>query len=113
MEVEEEILKIKVSCFHERNIQKQFLQPIMTGVLVPKWYAGFFRQFRAKFRDLVIKLVATSWQLPLGSIILRDGEVPSQKELSSFFEELYTSKVPRQKELSSLNEEIFPNPDHT
>ena len=32
-----------------------------------------------------------------------DGEVPSQKELKSNFEELFSSKVPRQKEL-------FPNP---
>ena len=40
----------------------------------------------------------------------RDGEVPSQKELSSYFEELFSSKVPRQKELSSSNEELFPNP---
>ena len=41
----------------------------------------------------------------------RDGEVPSQKELSSYFEELFSSEVPRQKELSSSNEELFPNPD--
>ena len=41
----------------------------------------------------------------------RDGEVPSQKELSSYFEELFSSKVPRQKELSSSNEELFPNPE--
>ena len=41
----------------------------------------------------------------------RDGEVPSKKELSSYFEELFISKVPRQKELSSSNEELFPNPD--
>ena len=40
----------------------------------------------------------------------RDGEVPSQKELSSYFEELFSSKVPRLKELSSSNEELFPNP---
>ena len=40
----------------------------------------------------------------------RDGEVPSQKELSSYFEELFSSKVPCQKELSSSNEELFPNP---
>ena len=41
----------------------------------------------------------------------RDGEVPSQKELSSYFEELFSSNVPHQKELSSSNEELFPNPD--
>ena len=41
---------------------------------------------------------------------LRDGEVLSQKELSSYFEELFSSKVPHQKELSSSNEELFPNP---
>ena len=41
---------------------------------------------------------------------LRDGEVPSQKELSSYFEELFSSKVPRQKELSSSNKELLPNP---
>ena len=47
----------------------------------------------------------------------RDGEVPSEKKLSSYFEELFSSKVPRQKELSSSNEELsssneelFPNP---
>ena len=40
----------------------------------------------------------------------RDGEVPSQKELSSYFEELFSSTVPRQKELSSPNEELVPNP---
>ena len=40
----------------------------------------------------------------------RDGEVPSQKELSSYFEEFFSSKVPCQKELSSPNEELFPNP---
>ena len=40
-----------------------------------------------------------------------DGEVPSQKELKSNFEELFSSKVPRQKELSSSNEELLPNPD--
>ena len=43
---------------------------------------------------------------------LRDGEVPTQKELSSYFEELFISKVPRQKELSSSNEELFPNPEN-
>ena len=43
--------------------------------------------------------------------IFRDGEVPSQKELSSYFEELFSSKVPCQKELSSPNEELFPNPE--
>ena len=32
---------------------------------------------------------------------IRDGEVPSQKELSSYFKELFNSKVPPQKELSS------------
>ena len=42
--------------------------------------------------------------------LCRDGEVPSQKELSSYFEELFSSKVPHQKELSSPNEELFPNP---
>ena len=41
----------------------------------------------------------------------RDGEVPFQKELSSYFEELFSSKVPHQKELSSSNEELFPNPE--
>jgi len=41
----------------------------------------------------------------------RDGELPTQKELSSYFEELFSSKVPRQKELSSSNEELFPNPE--
>ena len=41
----------------------------------------------------------------------RDGEVPSQKELSSYLEEIFSSKVPRQKELSSPNEELFPNPE--
>ena len=41
---------------------------------------------------------------------VRDGEVPSQKELSSYFKELLSSKVPRQKGLSSSNEELFPNP---
>ena len=40
----------------------------------------------------------------------RDGEVTSQKELSSYFEELFSSKAPRLKELSSSNEELFPNP---
>ena len=40
----------------------------------------------------------------------RDGEVPSRKELSSYFKELLSSKVPCQKELSSTNEELFPNP---
>ena len=46
--------------------------------------------------------------------MIRDREVPSQKELSSYFEELFSSKVPCQKELSSSNEELFPNPvrDH-
>ena len=43
-------------------------------------------------------------------LIARDGEVPSQKELSSYFEELFSGKVPCQKELSSSNEELFPNP---
>ena len=43
----------------------------------------------------------------------RDGEVPSQKELSSYFEELFSSKVLCEKELSSSNEELFPNPDHS
>ena len=43
----------------------------------------------------------------------RDGEVLPQKELSSYFEELFSSKVPRQKELSSSNEEFFPNPGRT
>ena len=42
---------------------------------------------------------------------VRDGEVPPQKELSSYFEELFSSEVPRQKELSSSSEELFPNPD--
>ena len=49
---------------------------------------------------------------------VRDGEVPSQEELSSYFEELFSSKVPCQKELSSSNEELsssneelFPNTD--
>ena len=41
---------------------------------------------------------------------IRDGEVPSQKELSSYFKELFNSKVPPQKELSSSNQELFPNP---
>ena len=41
----------------------------------------------------------------------RDGEVPSEKKLSSYFEELFSSKVPCQKELSSSNEELFPNPE--
>ena len=41
----------------------------------------------------------------------RDGEVPFQKELSSFFEELFGSKVPCQKELGSSNEELFPTLD--
>ena len=40
----------------------------------------------------------------------KGGEVPSQKKLSSNFEELFSIKVPRQKELSSSNEEISPNP---
>ena len=40
----------------------------------------------------------------------RDGEVPSPKELSSYFEELFCSKVPCQKELSSSNKELIPNP---
>ena len=42
----------------------------------------------------------------------RDGEVPSQKELSSYFEELFSCKVSRQKKLSSSNEELFTNPEH-
>ena len=46
---EEEILKIKVSCFHERNIQKQFLRCI--GF---KMTYRVFSQFRAKFRDLTV-----------------------------------------------------------
>ena len=44
--------------------------------------------------------------------VSRDGEVPSQKELSSYFEELFSGKVLRQKELSFSNEELFPNPAH-
>ena len=50
--------------------------------------------------------------MPEVVVIDRDGEVPSQKELSSYFEELFNSKVPCQKELSSSNEELFPNPFH-
>ena len=48
--------------------------------------------------------------MPEVVVIDRDGEVPSQKELSSYFEELFSSKVPCQKELSSSDEELFPNP---
>ena len=44
--------------------------------------------------------------------ITRDGEVPSKKELSSYFKEFFSNKVPRQKELSSSNEELFTNPVH-
>ena len=40
----------------------------------------------------------------------RDGEVPSQKELSSYVEELFSSKVPSQKELSSFKLGTFPQP---
>ena len=43
-------------------------------------------------------------------VIVRDGEVPSQKELSSYFEELFSSKVHPQKKLNSSNEVLFPNP---
>ena len=50
------------------------------------------------------------WLTDCGHMQNRDGEVPSQKELSSYFEELICSKVPHQKELSSPNEELFPNP---
>ena len=64
----------------------------------------------ARLRDRV--LLHRRVQLPESTRIIgvRDGEVPSQKELSSYFEELFSSKVPRQKELSSQNEELFPNP---
>ena len=54
--------------------------------------------------------VATQLFIGESSGGLRDGEVPSQKELSSYFEELFSSKVPRQKELSSSNKELLPNP---
>ena len=42
----------------------------------------------------------------VGSVGARDGEVPSEKKPSSYFEELFSSKVPP-KELSSS---YFPNP---
>ena len=55
--------------------------------------------------------VFKTFKLPAqNSEFTRDGEVPSQKEQSSYFEELFSIKVPYQKELSSSNEELFPNP---
>ena len=38
------------------------------------------------------------------------GKFLSEKELSSYFKELLSSKVPRQKGLSSSNEELLPHP---
>ena len=41
------------------------------------------------------------------------GKSSSFEELSSYFEELFSSEVPRQKELTSSNEELFPNRGET
>ena len=55
------------------------------------------------YSSFVYSLCMVGTGLPAYSDAGRDGEVPSQKELSSYVEELFSSKVPCQKKLSSPN----------
>ena len=71
---------------------------------------SYVRRMTEMGRGKMTWLTLSDWRSRMGREgrrVSRDGEVPSQKELSSYFEELFSSKVPRQKELSSSNKELF------